>query len=164
MASSGQMTAIRGDIEGTNALVQVKIVVVTAVGGDEVDLTPPNTTNDTGDEPDANPGFETFLIISYDDENQYIEDADWTVDFIGKNNSDYILDEDEQAEITVWLHNYDTAASEYKLGVPGTTDQYLTTRLGTNTRFRVELKPGQGSIMTLERTTPPRLQPIVQLN
>ena len=158
---SGSMSAIRGDVEGTNAIIQVKFVVTTAVSGQEMDLTPPNTTDDTAPDPDVNTGAQTVTIMAYSDENQFIEDLDWTIDFIGKDDGDFILDQDEQAEITVWLHDYD--GTDYNLGTASNT-QYLTTRLGINTKFRIEVKPGEGSVLVLERTTPPRLQPIVDLN
>ena len=163
LQSSGQLTAERGDVEGTNSIVKVKFVVTTAVSGQSMDLTPPNTSDGSGNEPDVATG-ETKMIISYSDENQFINDLDWSIDFIGKTDGDNILDEDEQAEITVWLHNYNSVTPEYELGVAGTTDQYLTTRLCINTKFRVEVKPGAGSTLTLERNTPPRLQPIMQMN
>ena len=161
LANAGSLSAVRGDVEGTNALVQVKFVVMSAVSGEEIDLTAPNTTNDSAPDPDVNAGAQSVMIISYSDENQFIKDLDWTVDFLGKTNDDNILDPDEQAEITVWLHDYD--GTDYNLGTT-TNTQYLTTRLGINTKFRVEAKPQQGSVLVLERTTPPRLQPIVDLN
>ncbi len=161
LANSGSITAIRGDVAGTNAIIKVKFIVTTAVSGEEIDLTPPNTTDDTAPDPDVNAGAQTVMIISYSDENQFIKDLDWTLDFLGKTNGDDILDPDEQAEITVWFHDYD--GTDYNLGTASNT-QYLTTRLGINTKFRVEVKPGQGSVLVLERTTPPRLQPVVELN
>ena len=160
LTNLGSMIAIRGDVEGTNALVKLRFVVGTAISGKEIDLTPPNTSDGSTPEPDANAGAETRLIISYNDENQFIEDLDWTIDFIGKENGDFIVDPDEQAEITVWLHDQD--ATDYNLGTT-TNTQYLTTRLGINTKFRVEVKPEEGSTLVLERTTPPRLQPVTDL-
>ena len=161
LQNSGQLTAIRGDVEGTNAIIKVKFVLMTAIAGKEVDLTPPNTTDDTAPDPDVNTGAQTVMVLSYSDENQFINDLDWTIDFVGKENGDFILDEDEQAEITVWLHDYD--GTDYNLGTASNT-QYLLTRLGINTKFRIELKPEEGSTLTLERTTPPRLQPVIELN
>ena len=161
LANSGQLTAVRGDIEGTNAIVKVTFVVEAAISGNEIDLTPPNLTDGTTPDPDANPGVQTITIISYSDENQFIKDLDWTIDFVGRTNGDFILDPDEQAEITVWLHDQDS--TDYNLGTV-TNVQYLTTRLGINTKFRLEVKPGQGSVLVLERTTPSRLQPIIELN
>ena len=161
LSHAGSLNAIRGDVEGTNAIVKVKFVVTSAISGEEIDLTPPNTTDSTAPDPDANPGAPTVMIISYSDENQAIGDTDWTVDFIGKTNGDFILDPDEQAEVTVWLHDYD--GTDYNLGTAA-NNMYLTTRLGISTEFRVEVKPHEGSVLVLERTTPARLQPIIELN
>ena len=164
LTNKGGLVAIRGSVSSTNAIVKLRFVVTTAISGKEIDLTPPNTANDTGDEPDANAGAQTVMIISYTDENQFIDDLDWTIDFIGKENGDNILDPDEQAEIAVWLHNYDSGSTSYWLGNSSTAPQYLVTRLGINTTFRVEVKPREDSVMVLERTTPPRLQPVMGLN
>ena len=160
LANSGSLTAIRGDVEGTNAIVKVQMVVMSSISGEEIDLTPPNTSDGSTPEPDTNAGAQTVMIVSYSDENQFIKDLDWTIDFIGKEDGDFILDPDEQAEIKVWLHDQD--ATDYNLGT-ATNTQYLSTRLGINTKFRIELQPGSGSVMVLERTTPPRLQPITDL-
>ena len=161
LAHGGTISAHRGDVEGTNAIVKIKFLVTSAIGGEEIDLTPPNTTDDTAPDPDANAGAQSVMIVSYSDLNQAISDTDWTIDFIGKTNGDFILDTDEKAEVTVWLHDYD--GTDYNLGTT-TNTMYLTTRLGISTKFRIEVKPQEGSVLVLERTTPPRLQPIVELN
>jgi flagellin FlaB len=161
LSNAGSMGAVRGDVEGTNAIVKLKFVVTSAISGEEIDLTPPNTTDESAPDPDANVGAQSVIIISYSDENQAIGDANWTVDFIGKTNGDFILDPDEQAEVTVWLHDYD--GTDYNLGTT-TNNMYLTSRLGIATKFRIEVKPQEGAILVLERTTPARLQPVIELN
>jgi flagellin FlaB len=161
LSNAGSIGAVRGDVEGTNSIVKLKFVVTSAISGEEIDVTPPNTTDDSAPDPDTNAGAQSVLIISYSDENQAVSDADWAVDFIGKTNGDYILDPDEQAEITVWLHDYD--GPDYNLGT-ATNIMYLTNRLGISTKFRVEVKPQEDAILVLERTTPARLQPVIELN
>jgi archaeal flagellin FlaB len=160
LTSRGSLTAVRGDVEGTNGFVKLRFVVAGGVSGEEVNLTAPNTTNDSAPDPDASAGAASVLNISYSDPNQSIGELDWTVDFIGKSNGDSILDPDEQAEITVWLHDYD--GTDYNLGT-ATNTQYLTTRLTVSTKFRIEIQPEKGAILVLERNTPKRLQPIADL-
>jgi archaeal flagellin FlaB len=161
LTNAGSIGAVRGDVEGTNSIVKLKFVVTSAISGEEIDVTPPNTTDGSAPDPDANVGAQSVLIVSYSDENQAVSDADWTVDFIGKTNGDYILDPNEQAEITVWLHDYD--GTDFNLGT-ATNNMYLTNRLGISTKFRLEVKPQEGAILVLERTTPARLQPVIELN
>ena len=55
LTNKGGLVAIRGSVSSTNAIVKLRFVVTTAISGKEIDLTPPNTANDTGDEPDATP-------------------------------------------------------------------------------------------------------------
>jgi len=114
LTSRSALTAVRGDVEGTNGVVKLRFVVARGISGDEVNLTAPNTTNDSAPDPDAGTGAASVLNISYSDDNQFIGELDWTVDFIGKSNGDSILDPDEQAEITVWLHDYD--GTDFNLG------------------------------------------------
>lgn len=52
-----------------------------------------------------------------------------------RNDTDDLLEEGELAEVTV--------------DVSG-----LTTPLGANTEFAMEIKPGQGGVVVVERTTP----------
>ena len=123
LTSRSALTAVRGDVEGTNGVVKLRFVVARGISGEEVNLTAPNTTNDSAPDPDVSAGAASVVNISYSDENQFIGELDWTVDFIGKSNGDSILDPDEQAEITVWLHDYD--GTDFNVGM--SQSRYLAT-------------------------------------
>ena len=72
LSNAGSMGAVRGDVEGTNAIVKLKFVVTSAISGEEIDMTPPNTTDESAPDPDANVGAQSIMIISYSDQNQAI--------------------------------------------------------------------------------------------
>jgi flagellin FlaB len=156
----GGMVAIRGSVDGTNAVVQVKFAVAGSVSAELVDLTPPYTLNDTGTDPDAS-GLAARTVIGYTDSRQHINEAKWTVEFVGGNNGDYLLDKDELAEITVWLHEKTTLTGNYALGTG--LDGHLSTRLGVNTKFSIMLNSDQGGFFAMERSVPPRLNAVMDL-
>ena len=87
--------------------------------------------------------------MTYRDKNQ-MEDlndgAHWTVSFIGENNGDEILESNELAEITVVLS--------------GT----LSTDLGTNQTFAIEVVPPSGAVLLIERTTPAKIDTVTDLH
>lgn len=84
------------------------------------------------------------MIIDYRDSAQRSANVDWTLSWVTRNDSDDLLEEGELAEITVDLSG-------------------LTTALGTNTEFALEVKPASGGIVIMERTTPAYLDTIVDL-
>ncbi len=86
------------------------------------------------------------VVIEYRDSDQRHEITDWTVSWLGYNDADTLLEERELADITVPLS--------------GT----LTTNLGANTIFVIEVKPPQGAVLNLQRTTPAVIDAVMDLN
>jgi archaellin len=136
----------------------VEFTVALASNGASIDLTPAwvySAGTLSQDYPGANK-----LQIAYNDLDLNLNEVPWTVSFIGKNNSDYILENGEKAIITVWLHAY--SGSVWAAGAAGT---YLGTHyVDTYHTFNVELKPSSGATMTVQRTTPAYLDDIVDMH
>jgi flagellin FlaB len=158
----GSVIAYSGAVNGTNAVTKIAFTVSKAATGDAVDLTPPyKVLASTGALADS--GLDHTTVISYSDRKQFISDAAWTVEFVGKSNGDYLLEEDERAVITVWLANYDGSA--YSLG-GGEADPFfdrVADLLTTRQEFTLEVKPPQGAVLTFERTTPSGLASVMYL-
>jgi archaellin len=92
-----------------------------------------------------------------------IADAAWTVEFIGNNNGDNLLESGEQAVITVWLLNY--TGSTYSLGTDA-DDPFIDDAAdlpGIYDTFTIEVKPNKGSALIMERTLPARIDTIMDL-
>ena len=160
MEPRGGMTAYAGMVGATETAVKVSFTVTTALPGYAADLTPPYTANDTDL---AASGMENVCLVSYIDGNHLILDAAWTVDFIGKNNSDYLLDADEQAVITVWLANY--TASSYATGTDE-TDPFIddvADLLKVYDTFTIEVRGEKGAVLCMERTVPGRFAIVMNL-
>ncbi|MBX3010974.1 MAG: hypothetical protein KF832_05680 [Caldilineaceae bacterium] len=86
-----------------------------------------------------------FMLIEYRDERQRATITDWSVVWKSRFDEDPLLEVNELAQITV----------------PFTAS--LSTPLGVNTTFFLEIKPHIGSLLTIRRTTPPSLDPVHDL-
>ena len=158
----------------TSTVYKVTFVVGNSVSGAPVDLTPPYSTDDTGIDPDFEATADYRTVISYTDRNQHLSDVPWTNTFLGNASPDNLLEVGEKAEITVWLlaRNYDVAdvtAADATAGwvadARGSHGILSTggTLLTPNDIFTLEVKPSQGSIMTIQRVVPVRIDPIMDL-
>jgi archaeal flagellin FlaB len=118
----------------TNTVGSLVFTVSNVAGGQPVDL-----TDTAGNQ---------VVKMSYRDSSQSLDlnaGALWTVAFIGKNNGDSILDSQELAQITVDVSS-------------------LSPALGTNQTFDIEIKPPSGAVLTIERTTPARIDDVTDLH
>ena len=171
----GSVIAYSGNYNsGTTTVYKVSFVVANAVAGEAIDLTAPYTADDSSVDPDFSANAEYRTVISYTDQNQFLSDVPWTVDFVGNSSSDSLLEAGEKAEITVWLlsrnyavanatDNNGTAAwaadSRGGHGILSSSGTVLT----TNDQFTIEVKPSTGSVMTIQRTVPVRLDTVMDL-
>jgi len=124
----------------TGNVTAVTVTLTNTMRGQAIDLTPNTDGNSTH-----------AAIISYTDENQHVPDLPWTVSWIGKNNSDYSLDQDEQAVIRVDLSI-------------GNDTHHLTVSPGTYDTFTIEIKPLVGAPLILNRTLPAKIDAVMDLH
>ena len=164
----GNLVAFKGKVGSTETLYQVTFAVANAASGEPVDLTPPYTKDDSGTDPDVSSGAEYKTVISYADKNQFLPDVPWTVEWLGYDSGDNLLEQNEKAEITVWLLNRNTATAigdddsvAYMTTEGGFTSS--DTLLGTNDAFTLQVKPPAGAVLTLERRVPGRLNTVMDL-
>jgi flagellin FlaB len=159
----------------TDTLYKVTFIVSNSLAGEPVDLTPPYTANASGLDPDVNSGVTVATIIAYSDEKQRLPNVPWSVQFIGDHNGDYLLEEGEKAEVTVWLLDRDNSlavtandSAPYMDGNTGngggsgglTSSNNL---IAKSTRFIIEMTPAQGAPLTVQRTLPPGLRQVMNL-
>jgi hypothetical protein len=138
--------------EGPRGTIGQLIFTVGLVGtGGSVDFTPPSPSADnTGI---AAAGSLNTIIVSYTDTNQHIDDLYWTVTPLGQNDGDYILEEHELFQITL-------GGSQTPGENGGNLVNALTTPLGTNTTFSLEMGSSQGPVLSFDRTTPSYLKKV----
>lgn len=115
-------------------VTSVSFVLTNALKGQAIDLTPNTAGNDTH-----------VTVIDYTDDAQHVADIAWDVTFIGRNNGDNLLEQDEQAKITVDLTDLTTPPEAY--------DQ-----------FTIIVKPVTGAALVLERVLPARIDAVMDLH
>ena len=168
----GAVVAYKADRGGTDTIYKLSFIVSNAVGGEPVDLTAPYTSNDSGTDPYFVSNAEYKTVVSYNDSNQFMNDVPWTVNWLGTNNADALLEEGEKAEISVWLLIRDTAHAT----TSGTATSYWTadskgangilstgTILDKTDKFSITLSPPDGATLNVERALPARLDAIMDL-
>ncbi len=122
----------------TAALTDISFHVTQSAGGADVDLTPGTT------------------IIKYADDGQsklFSSTSGFTVTGVGGADTDNLLERNEVYKIS--LINLDTT---------GAGDDTLTTLLGVNKTFTLEVIPVRGAVLHIERTTPIYMDSINFLN
>ena len=122
----------RGVTTPTAIVTEVIFTLANVAGGAPVDMTDTSGAQ--------------VVIIEYRDANQRKQIDNWTVEFLGWDDSDDLLEERELVEVTV----------------PITGN--VTTGLGINTSFVIEVKPPKGSVLNMQRTVPSVLDPVMDLN
>jgi flagellin FlaB len=177
MRQNGSAFAFAGNQAANDAVFKVTFIVSNSLAGEPVDLTPPYTVDDSNLDPDVDLSASPSTILAYADENQRFLDVPWTVKFIGNNNGDFLMEDGEKAEITVWLMDRDYAVADVTANdsvafmndstVDGGGVGAVTatgTIIGKSTRFVIEMSPQIGAALTVQRTLPPGLRTVMNLN
>lgn len=132
-----------------NAAENITFTVRNAIAGAPIDMTPPRAENGVA-------WNQNRCVISLTTEDAYYNNIDWDAEFIGANDTDNLLDSGEQLELTIHLN-------PLKGAVDG-QNATLQPVLGTNHWFNIQVKPVLGSTMTIQRTLPAGLDPIMDMH
>ena len=167
-AQAGQATELLRDNGGaalTNQgtyVTRVQFTVANVLGGEPIDLSPPYTVASTVDPPTdltASSPDNHVTVIDYDDKFNHFEDCVWTIDYLGQNDSDNLLEEGEKAQVTVWLVEHD--GTDFNLAGTGSATAFFDDDDDTNSQlmdanheFRLQVKTSEGSVLSIERTLP----------
>ena len=131
------------DTDADNEIEQIVFVVSNAIDGEAINLITTTDADSDGilsDEATRN----HVLVVTYTDNTQRLTDITWTKTSIGKSDGDDMLEGGEKFELTIDLTG-------------------LSTALVKNSSFTLELKPEKGSVMVIERTTPPVIDAVMDL-
>lgn len=90
-------------------------------------------------------------IISLTTPESYVNNVKWTTEFVGGNTSNNLLQAGKQCQITVNLSDLGTGNS-------------LNDNLTANKTFTVQIKPGTGATVSVQRTLPAALAKVMDLN
>jgi archaeal flagellin FlaB len=146
---------------GSGSLGKLDITLILFSSGSQVDLTSAYTVDPgSGALLHSNPGANRIQIV-YSDHDITISDCAWTARWIGRNNSDNMLDPNEKVVMTVWLHTFNGAV----WGPAGSENSPFLGSFYVDTyhNFTLEVMSAKGATLTLQRTTPAYLDPVVDL-
>ena len=148
----GSVVATAGTTGASGTVKQVTFTLSNVLHGEAIDFTAPSADNATGL---ALSTSTNVVVLSYIDDNQRIDDLYWTVTKLGKDDGDNLLEDNEKFQITVG----DTTAG----AGAGNLIDALTTDLGPNSKFSIDVRPPYGAVLVIERTTPAFIDSIMNL-
>ncbi|MCL0070029.1 hypothetical protein M1O53_02980 [Dehalococcoidia bacterium] len=147
----GAVLALKGD----NPASVGEIVFVVALGEGRAPVNFAMTGDSTGD---GTLGDEPMplhmVVISYLDQHQRVDDLAWKFTEHGVGDGDNLLEAGENFRITVGADNY---------GRSNLLDNILRVPLGIDTTFTIEVRTPDGEVLDIQRTTPDRLDAVMNL-
>ncbi len=138
MELSGSVVAT--SVDNTN-VKSILFTVKNAIAGNPIDMTP-NSGATAG---------QNKCVVSLTTDKDYINNVKWTKTAVGADNGNDLLETGEQFEITVDVTD---------LGSAGPLSENLT----INSKFNLQVKPALGSTITIQRTLPASIGPIMDLH
>jgi archaeal flagellin FlaB len=145
----------KSEVIGMNGTIsQISFTVSNTMGSGTLDFTPPDP--DPGNGGFCAPGSSNKVVISLIDPAAKVDDLYWTLKKVGNCNGDFLLDANEQFQITIGSDAANAAGGNLvnALGLH---------QLGTNTRFTLVLTTAIGATNSLERTTPAYIDKVMNL-
>ena len=136
------ISEVTGSVELKGSVIATGITATDTISGVIFSL-----ANVAGGEPiDFTTGDDAVVIVEYRDSDQRVAITNWSASFLGYTDDDDLLEARELVEVTV----------------PITGN--VTTGLGANKTFALEVKPPQGGTLVLERTTPSVIDAVMDLH
>jgi len=124
-----------------DTLDEILVTVKNAIAGNPIDMTPCDGTSSATNK----------CVISLTTDADYLNNIKWTKDSIGADDGDNLLEIGEQFEVTIDLDDLGDGMA-------------LSANLTANDSFSLQVKPSLGSTITVMRTLPPQLDPIMDLH
>jgi flagellin FlaB len=128
------------DSDDNNNVDGMKFTLKNALLGYPIDFSPNSGTT----------AGSNYVVISYQDKDQWKEDLEWSITRLGNDDGDNLLELDEKMQITI---------SNLESG----TINGLNPDLQKGTQFYLEVKPPQGATILIERTTPREIDKVMNL-
>ncbi len=149
----GHVTGYKASVSGQeDSLGRLDVILSNSMDGTPINVTAPYTLS--GTTISANTSASPLISISYQDKNQYLTTTAWTATFVGKNNSDSLLDANETVVISVWLLDYQAgtyavASAPFISSNSNLLKKYMD--------FNVEIRPPVGASIVVSRSTPAKM-------
>ncbi|MCH7625036.1 MAG: hypothetical protein IIC83_03845 [Chloroflexi bacterium] len=120
------------------------VTIANSVEGEAVDLAGPSDSDNDGiaDQTER----QHKVLVTYTDKDQLVNDLYWTKSFVGVSDDDDLLEVGERVEMTIQLAGL-----------------AQVTPLTKNKRFSLEIKPSEGSVLSIQRTLPAQVDTAMNL-
>jgi hypothetical protein len=148
----GSVVGIASKTGPQGSLGQLTFSLALVCNDGSMDFTPPVPSVENSGL--AGPDSLNTIIISYTDDNQYVDNLYWTVAKLGRDDGDYLLEGKEMYQITI-------GGSKVPGQNGGNLVDALNPDLTTYTKFSLDIKSPQTPNLVLERTTPGYIHNIV---
>ena len=141
----GGIIATAGTPGDAGTVQSITFTVTNVLGGEPVDFTVPS-----GGAAGLATGNAHKVVMNYLDQSQEISNLYWTVDKVGSDDGDNLLENGEKFQITV--------------GATGNgLVEALNPDLSVNDTFNIVVLTPTGAVLTIERTTPAYIDSICNL-
>jgi flagellin FlaB len=152
----GPVIATANNTGADGNIQQISFTVANVLGGEAVDFTPPAAAATNNGTALTGTNATNKVVINYIDQNQQVQNVYWTVDKLGSNDGDNLLETNEKFQITVG-HSVETTLGGNLI------DALSIDPLGINTTFNLEVVTPVGAVLAIERTTPAYIDTIMNL-
>ena len=151
----GAVIATAGTQGSSGTISQISFTVGSVLGGEPIDFTAPFAAS--GNDGTANATTsENKIVMSYIDQDQKVNDLYWTVNKLGDDDGDDLLEMNEKFEVVIGNSSNGTDG--------GNLLDALGTNLTVNKTFTIEVKTAVGAVLNIERTTPAYIDAIMNLH
>ena len=144
LSTTADVTVNLDAIIANGQSTDIIVTIANSIEGEAVDLAAPSDSDADGIADTTERQHK--LLILYSDKDQLVNDLYWTKTFIGVSDDDDLLEIGERVELTVLLDGLAQA-----------------TPLTKNKRFHLEVKPAEGSVLSIERTMPAQIDTSMNL-
>jgi archaeal flagellin FlaB len=141
----GGVIATAGTSGAAGTIQSITFTVTNVLGGEPIDFTVPS-----GGAAGVATGNAHKVVINYLDQTQEVDNLYWTVDKVGNDDGDNLLEVGEKFQITVGA-------------VGNGLVQALNPDLSVNKTFNIVVLTPTGAVLTIERTTPAFIDDICNL-
>jgi flagellin FlaB len=144
----GSVIATANSTGDAGEIGEITFTVACVLGGEPIDFTPP-----AGGAAGLATGNAHKVVINYLDSNQEVDNLYWSVDRLGNDNNNNLLEAGEKFQITIGSQSG-----------PGNLINALGLHpLTVNMKFSLIIMTPIGAVLTIERTTPPYIDQIANL-
>ena len=144
----GAVIATGNSTGDTGEVGEITFTVSNVLGGEPIDFTEPS-----GGAAGVATGNAHKVVINYLDSDQEVDNLYWSVTKLGNDDGDSLLEAGEKFQITVGSQS----------GEGNLADALVAHPLSVNKTFSLVIMIPFGAVLTIERTTPPYIDQIINL-